>query len=160
MSKTIYLDVCCLNRPFDNLEQERVQLESEAIMAILNRCESDRWQLINSDAIAQEVGQTPDIDKQRKLERILSIAKIYIGMNDQIETKAKNLIKKGFKIFDALHIASAESGNANIFLTTDDRLLRRARGDADITVEIKNPVQWLMNIIQREGEMEDESSRN
>ena len=90
----------------------------------------------------------------------MSIAKIYIGMNDQIETKAKNLIKKEFKIFDALHIASAESGNANIFLTTDDRLLRKARGDADITVEIKNPVQWLMNIIQREGEMEDESSRN
>jgi hypothetical protein len=31
----IYLDVCCLNRPFDNQVQDRVRLEAEAVLAIL-----------------------------------------------------------------------------------------------------------------------------
>ena len=33
----IYLDVCCLNRPFDDHRQERIRLESEAVVAILGR---------------------------------------------------------------------------------------------------------------------------
>ena len=28
----IYLDVCCLNRPFDDQTQERIRLESEAVL--------------------------------------------------------------------------------------------------------------------------------
>ena len=31
----IYLDVCCLNRPFDDQAQERVRLESEAVKSVL-----------------------------------------------------------------------------------------------------------------------------
>jgi hypothetical protein len=38
-SPRIYLDVCCLNRPFDDQCQERIRLESEAILLILERGE-------------------------------------------------------------------------------------------------------------------------
>ena len=30
----IYMDVCCLNRPFDDLSQERVFFETEAVLYI------------------------------------------------------------------------------------------------------------------------------
>lgn len=33
----IYLDVCCLNRPFDDQAQTRIRLESEAILLIIAR---------------------------------------------------------------------------------------------------------------------------
>ena len=33
--KRIYLDVCCLNRPFDNQDLDLVRLESEAVRLIL-----------------------------------------------------------------------------------------------------------------------------
>ncbi len=33
----IYLDNCCYNRPFDDQTQERIHLESEAILTILKR---------------------------------------------------------------------------------------------------------------------------
>jgi hypothetical protein len=33
------MDVCCLNRPFDAQTQERIRLESEAVLLILERCE-------------------------------------------------------------------------------------------------------------------------
>ncbi len=61
----IYLDVCCLNRPFDNLEQDRITLEIEAIFVILNRCEFTDWELINSDVILEEIKRTPNWDKQK-----------------------------------------------------------------------------------------------
>jgi hypothetical protein len=32
----IYLDVCCLNRPFDQQSQARIRLETEAILEIIN----------------------------------------------------------------------------------------------------------------------------
>jgi len=36
----VYLDVCCLNRPFDDQSQDRIHLESEAVLLILERCQS------------------------------------------------------------------------------------------------------------------------
>ena len=47
----IYLDVCCLNRPFDDQRQDRIHLESEAVLTILKHIESGKWKLISSDAI-------------------------------------------------------------------------------------------------------------
>ena len=50
----------------------------------------------------------------------------------------------GFKWFDALHIASAESGTADILLTTDDRFVRRAkRVFEQLHVRVENPHTWL-----------------
>jgi hypothetical protein len=46
----IYLDVCCINRPFDDQTEERIRMESEAVLAILKRCLSE-WTLIGSEAI-------------------------------------------------------------------------------------------------------------
>jgi len=37
----IYLDNCCYNRPFDVLTQERLRLESEAIVAIVKPIKSE-----------------------------------------------------------------------------------------------------------------------
>jgi len=38
----IYLDVCCLNRPFDDQTQERIHLESEAVLIILSNIASQQ----------------------------------------------------------------------------------------------------------------------
>jgi len=37
----VYLDACCLNRPFDDQTQDCIHLETEAIVLILNRLE--KW---------------------------------------------------------------------------------------------------------------------
>lgn len=56
----IYLDVCCLNRPFDEQTQARIRLETEAILEILDRCQAGMWTLITSKALEAEINQTPD----------------------------------------------------------------------------------------------------
>ena len=50
----------------------------------------------------------------------------------------------GFAAYDALHMASAESAGADVLLTTDDQLLRCARGTAErLFVRVLNPVEWV-----------------
>ncbi len=56
----IYLDVCCLNRPFDDQTQDRIHLESEAVILILKRVRSGNWEWISSEAVDFAVRQTAD----------------------------------------------------------------------------------------------------
>ena len=41
---TVYLDACCLNRPFDDQAQPRVHLESEAVLIILVCFKQREWE--------------------------------------------------------------------------------------------------------------------
>lgn len=53
--------------------------------------------------------------------------------------RASNLQNLGFQPFDALHIACAEAADVDIFLTTDDRLLRKASAHINqLNVEVQN----------------------
>lgn len=45
----IYLDNCCYNRPFDDQTQERIHLESEAILTVLQRGQSGIYKIVGSD---------------------------------------------------------------------------------------------------------------
>jgi predicted nucleic acid-binding protein len=149
----IYLDVCCLNRTLDDLEQSRIRLEAEAVTEIIQNCEDGKWILMNSDVIEFEVSQHPDSSKQEQVNSILSVASIYIQSSENIELRAEELMKLNFKFQDALHLAFAEAGEADIFLTTDDRLLRKAKQYKNtLKIEVENPTIWLMNILQSEEE--------
>ncbi len=54
---------------------------------------------------------------------------------------------------DAVHIACAEEAQVDVFLTTDDRLIRKAQRLGKILrVRLANPVEWLMERMHRETE--------
>jgi predicted nucleic acid-binding protein len=58
--------------------------------------------------------------------------------------RAEVIESLGFKDFDALHLASAEAADVSVFLTTDDRLLRRARRQQQhLAVSVLNPLNWI-----------------
>ena len=62
-------------------------------------------------------------------------------------TRDQELEALGFKWFDALHLACAESSEVDVFLTTDNRLLRRAnRIGALLQVSAENPYVWLQEV--------------
>jgi predicted nucleic acid-binding protein len=153
----VYLDTCCLNRPFDAPEQERVWLEADAILAIVKRCQNGEWILLNSDALEFEIEKIPNPEQAEQVASLLTLAQTKVISNKVIENRAEVLINMGFKLYDALHIAFAEAADADVMLTTDDRLLRRAlRFKSDLSVIVANPVNWLMDIIQaEEGENND-----
>ena len=45
---TIYLDMCCLKRPFDDQTQPRIALETAAVLAILQAVAGGRANAVRS----------------------------------------------------------------------------------------------------------------
>jgi hypothetical protein len=70
----IYMDVCCLNRPFDDLTQDRVQFESDAVLAIISHCNSGEWALVSSEIVDLELRKLTNADKLRKIRALCSSA--------------------------------------------------------------------------------------
>lgn len=146
----IYLDVCCLNRPFDDQFQDRINIEAEAIMSILFHCQSGEWQLIGSDIIDVEINKIQSPYKKHKVLLLSRIALCKVSLNEKIKVRAFDLQQIGIKLFDSLHIALAEEVGANVMLTTDDKLLKKVKQIHGITLKIENPVNWLMEVTQNE----------
>lgn len=145
----IYLDVCCLNRPFDDQTQERIRLEAEAVLLILARCQSGDWRLLGSDVIGFEIARIPDEERKLKVMLLASLAKSRVTVTEQVERRAMKLEKLGFKALDALHLACAEEGEADVLLTTDDRFLRKAEEHSNLlNVKVENPALWLTEVTE------------
>jgi len=139
-----YLDVSCLNRPFDDQWQERIRLESEAIALILARCAGGKWRHVSSIMAAIEIAANPDEEKQRKASALLPEPADIIALSAGIYRRAEALEVVGFHAADAVHIAAAEAQGADVFLTCDDRLLRRAwHHRRRLAVEVANPLAWV-----------------
>jgi predicted nucleic acid-binding protein len=155
----IYLDVCCLNRPFDDQTQQRIRLETEAILLILNECQIGAWRLVTSNALDVEIGLTPNPNRLRQVQDLLSAATVKIQTSDALEQRIVGLTQLGFTFYDAAHIASAERSQSDVFLTTDDRLIRKSIQLTDrLKVNVENPVQWLAKTMQQE-EASDENTK-
>lgn len=85
-SVRIYMDVCCLNRPFDDQSQDRIYLEAEAILTILSHCQKGEWRLIASDMIDYELSKIANSQKLQKVRAIYSIATERVAMTPQAKT--------------------------------------------------------------------------
>lgn len=145
----IYLDACCLNRPFDDQTQDRIYLETEAILLIMMRFKAwSDWQWIGSEVLNFEIEQMPDMERRHRVSLLAKdINKSIIVGQKEIE-RAIQLETMGFNSFDALHIACAESGRADVFLTTDDKLLNKANNfSKQLLIRVENPLTWLREII-------------
>ena len=143
----IYLDVCCLNRPFDDQRQDRVRLEAEAVLLILSHVQAGDWQWISSEAMGFEIEQASDSERKERIKLLLTQVQRTILVEQAEETRARQLETLGVHTFDALHLACAESGKVDVFLTTDDRLLRLAVRQANqMRVKVQNPLTWLREV--------------
>ncbi|MBD1846350.1 PIN domain-containing protein [Cyanobacteria bacterium FACHB-63] len=153
MSFVIYLDVCCFNRPFDDQRQERIRLEAEAVLMILERCQTGTWTLVGSEAIEAEIGQIRDPDRLAQVQTLASAATQRVMVDRSVERQVEEWIRQGFGVFDAFHLTCAEVRSVTVLLTTDDRFLRRAmRMGEMLQVRVANPLQWLLEVVSDERE--------
>ncbi len=138
----IYLDTCCLNRPFDNQADARIHLETEAIRTILDLCEQGQWELLDSEVLALEICQTPNLLRQKYITLLLAPAIMTIQLTDIIINRAKLFESLGIKAFDALHMACAIT-NADVLLTVDDKFLKKAQSIDTHPLRVAHPLRWL-----------------
>ncbi len=139
---TIYLDNCCLNRPFDDLRDNAVRMEAEAVLSIVDCCESGEWSFVSSDALLDEILEMPNADRREKVLLLYRSAVSHVDLTGAVISRAKELELFGIKSYDALHLASAEAGGADVLLTTDRGFINAAKR-SDSNVPVQNPLVWL-----------------
>jgi predicted nucleic acid-binding protein len=142
----VYLDICALKRPFDDARSERIRREAEAVARIFERVDNGSIQLVASPAHRFENDRNPREDRRLATALWLQRADRFVDASPDIEERARLLAAFGFGPLDALHLALAEKAEARWFVTTDDRLLRRAVERRDqIKVEVVRPDQLVLD---------------
>ncbi|HEY1376331.1 MAG TPA: hypothetical protein VGF55_06030 [Gemmataceae bacterium] len=140
----LYLDLCCLYRPFDDQSQARIHLEAEAVILILDACQAGRHEFCSSTPLDVENGRNPDADRRDKVSAVIARAAHRIPHAGAISDRVLQLVPLGFQEFDAYHLASAEAGRCDRLVTTDDRFLRAAaRNSGTIGVQVTDPVRLI-----------------
>ena len=152
----IYLDNCCLSRLFDDQTQNRIRVEAEAILQIFAHFDIRQWQWITSEIVTLEINQNPNFRQRFQVRSLLNFAHHTVSLGETEIARGEYLELLGIKHFDALHLACAETGNADVFLTTDDRLLRTVKSIAhQMNIQVENPSIWLKEIRSHESANND-----
>lgn len=121
----IYLDICAFNRPFDDQSHIRVRLEAEAKLFIQSRVKEGDVELVWSYILDIENDQNPFKEKRIAVDRWRKFSVVDVAESRDILGKANQLVMAGVKPKDALHVACAIAADADYFVTTDDKLLKK-----------------------------------
>jgi predicted nucleic acid-binding protein len=82
---------------------------------------------------------------ERKYEvlRLATLCKVGVGPGEEIYNLAKSFQEKGrLSAKDAVHLACASYVGADVFLTCDDRLIKRAKR-LKLEMRVMNPVDYI-----------------
>ena len=143
----LYLDTCCYNRPFDDLEQEKINLEANAIENIFRKHINKEVEIYKSMVIDFEISKIKLDNKRRQVEDLYDAMELsQITYTPEIKQRALELKQFNIKDMDALHLAFAESTDIDYFITTD-RLLINASKRANLRIKVINPIEFIMEVI-------------
>jgi predicted nucleic acid-binding protein len=145
----IYLDACCFNRPTDDLTQERVFFEAEAVTAIITSSEQGKWTIASSDVLDIELSKINDVEKAEKIKDLYAKTQERIQLTPAIEQRAVDFQQQGVKLFDSLHLALAEQYGYDMLLTVDDKFFR-ATQRIQPRIKVANPLDWLLTLSKTE----------
>ena len=140
----IYLDNCCFNRPFDDQGQARVRIEAEAKLEIQGRILRAELDLVWSYIIDFENQANPFDERRIAIEQWRSRAVTDVDESPGILGKATEFVRMGLRPKDALHLACAAEAKCDVFLTTDDHMLRVGKGQT--MVRVMNPVDFVVGV--------------
>ncbi|MEW5692658.1 MAG: hypothetical protein AB1765_05125 [Candidatus Hydrogenedentota bacterium] len=92
----IYLDNCSLNRPFDNQEQIRIKIETEAKLFIQEKIKNKEIELVISYILIYENSVNPFEERKIHISKLEKYADININENKNIIKIAEELNKKKY----------------------------------------------------------------
>ena len=140
----IYLDICCLKRPFDDQSQPRIALETTAILSILSAVNDGRIQTVRSAAHDLENSFDPDPRRSAAVAAWLDALNPAVPAPEEVRTIFSRAREAGIGQGDALHLAWAVHLGCDELLTTDAKFMRRARKMADmIQLQVRSPIDFV-----------------
>ena len=148
----MYLDTSVYNRPFDDQDQVRIKLETEAFLSIIDRAVKGGVEIVGSSVITYENSRNPFVERRERVTSYLSIASKWLRLNKSIEERAKALENEGIDPLDALHLACAEAGDAAYFVTCDDTVIRKAKQEKyHLELEVCSPLEFVVKEVFKDA---------
>jgi predicted nucleic acid-binding protein len=145
MPVRIYLDTSVYNRPFDDQSQTRIRLETEGFLAILEKAMSGTVYVVGSSVLFYENSKNPLADRRERINGYFQIILNPVNLNNGIVEKAQIFAGKGFDPIDSLHLACAEFGKSEYFITCDDNILKkRKRLEGVAKMELCSPIEFIV----------------
>jgi RNase P subunit RPR2 len=141
----IYLDHCAYNRPFDDQNNIKNQLETSAKLHIQNQIRQGKYDLVWSYMSDFENDNNPNIENKKSIQLWENISKYKCKSSESILTRGINITEKGIKASDALHIACAIESQCEYFITTDAGLTNK---EIDC-IKIVNPIDFVRDMEKR-----------
>lgn len=138
----IYLDNCCFNRPYDDQTQHKILIETESKLKIQQMIYESEIELIWSYMIDFENGENPNEIVRSAIFEWKSLSICDIIESEKLLKKAEKIQGYGIDNKDAVHIACAIEGKADIFFTTDIDIIKKGKNINEI--KVLNPVQYFI----------------
>lgn len=123
----LYLDLCCFNRPYDDQSQTRIRLETEAKLVIQQKIRDGECELLWSSLLDLENSMNPFEEHMHAIQKWKKLAVLCVMADIPVVKLAREAMSFGIQEYDALHVASAIVGKADIVVSTDDRFIKRMR---------------------------------
>ena len=139
----LYLDMCVYNRPFDDQSQPRIAIETQIVVVLMLMASQGHIELINSFALTYENSRNPKVENQIRISNLLEISSGYISFDEQIVNRALEHENMGISGMDALHVACAEKGKVDFFVTCDDRLIKKLKSMNNLGVTCCSLVEFV-----------------
>ncbi len=121
----LYLDNCCFNRPFDDQNQLKVFLETQAKLDIQEKILLGQHHLIWSYILDYENEQNPNKMIKQEIAQWEMKALVIAEASDLVLEQARLLMQSSINLKDALHVACAIVTDADYFISTDRKLLNK-----------------------------------
>jgi len=137
----IYLDNCCYNRPYDDIEQIRIKEEALAKLYVQKLIRENKIILYYSYVSISEILDCPFENKKTNIiSFIKEVDAKYIGYDkEKIDSLTIEIQRTGIKEKDANHTACAIIADCDYLLTTDKRLLKYKSNK----IVIINPIDFI-----------------
>lgn len=141
--KKLYLDVCTICRPFDNQNNMRIRLETDAYYLILNGVQNSNYMMMISPIHIKEIESIEDIREKMQIVNLLDV----YGKKPKYDyrkarERAEELISKNLGIADSVHLAFAEQ-SSDYLITCDDKFLKKSKR-VKTAIEIINPIEFCI----------------
>ena len=139
MKHRIYLDMCCYNRPYDEQAFLKIKLETQSKLNIQKLVLDGKIDLVWSFILSYENAMNPFVEKRIQIAEWCKMAIDDCDLTDKISEKSEELMKRGLRLKDSLHLACAIFSNADYFITTDKGILNKKINE----IKIINPVDFI-----------------
>lgn len=153
MKLKIYPDTNIYCRPFDDWSQMRIALEGEAVLRFWQKAEEGKIICLCSKLIKLELSKMP-LFKWQEVKNFIQFIDEDIPFCGDVKKLAENIIEVvKIPAYDSLHLAFAAYGQADLFLTCDDDVLRKSFAVEELllsknfSLAVLNPIQFIQNYL-------------